>query len=92
MAQPTANPQQATVGHLWRLNISAPLGHPLLPTLELGTLGIGRLGMAETLPILLDFCGKGQLFTAVGFTDHSPVKSLPQNPSRRTLGLLGRNT
>lgn len=34
-----------------------PLGHPLLSTLEFGTLGIGVLGQAETHPILLDHCG-----------------------------------
>lgn len=36
---------------------SASSGHPLLCTLELGTLGIGVLGLAETHPILLDQCG-----------------------------------
>lgn len=70
-------------------HFQAPLGHLLLSTLELGTLGTGQLGLAEMLPILLDLCGRGQLFNAVGFTDHSPIKSPPQNRSRRGPESLG---
>lgn len=41
----------------------------LLSTLELGTLGIGLVGLAETLPMLLDLCGQVHIFTAMGLTD-----------------------
>lgn len=83
-AELTTNPSRPQWDTCGGRVFSDPWGHPLLSTLELGILGKGPLGLAETLPMLLDLGGKVQIFTVMGFTDHSPIEIPPQNPSRRT--------
>lgn len=77
-------PQQATVGQPWRQSIFRPLESSIAIYPGTGDLGERATGAAETLPMLLDLGGKVQIFTVMGFTDHSPIEIPPQNPSRRT--------